>query len=42
MAIGEYSIGGHWQLLMLLYQWLLVPILLMVIGEYFIMDIGGY
>ncbi len=38
MVIGEYSIGGYWQILMLLYQWLLVAIILMVISGYFIND----
>jgi hypothetical protein len=32
--ISGYPIGG--------YRWLSVAILLIVIGEYFIVDIGGY
>jgi len=39
MVIGEYSIGGYWWLLIGI---ILVTIILMVIGEYFIVDIGGY
>jgi hypothetical protein len=34
VAIGGYYINGYW--------WLLVAIILMVIGEYFIVDIGAY
>ncbi len=34
MAIGEYFITGYW--------WLLMTIILMAIGEYFIVNIGGY
>jgi hypothetical protein len=34
MAITGYSINGN--------CWLLMVIILMVIDEYFIMDIGGY
>jgi hypothetical protein len=36
MAIGGYSINGHWWLL---YEWLLVAIVLMAIGGYFM---NGY
>ncbi len=34
MAIGEYFITGYW--------WLLMIIILMAIGEYSIVNIGGY
>jgi hypothetical protein len=34
MAIDGYFIIGYW--------WLLMVIILMDIGEYFIVDIGGY
>ncbi len=34
MAIGGYFVIAYW--------WLLMVIVLMTIGEYFIMDIGGY
>jgi hypothetical protein len=32
--IGEYFVIGYW--------WLLVAVMLMTIGEYSIVDIGGY
>jgi len=38
MAIILVAIGGYWWLEMLLY----CGYVLMVIGEYFIVDIGGY
>ncbi len=34
MAIGGYFVIGYW--------WLLMVIVLMAIGEYFIMDTSGY
>ncbi len=34
MAIGEYFITGYW--------WLLMTFILMAIGEYSIVNIGGY
>ncbi len=34
VVIDGYSIDGYW--------WLLMTIILMVIGEYSIVDIGGY
>jgi hypothetical protein len=46
MVIGGYFVNGCWWLLMFLYQWLLVAILLVDIGGYFIdghlMVISGY
>jgi hypothetical protein len=39
MVIDGYFIGGYWWLLMVI---ILVAIQLMAIGEYCIMDIGGY
>jgi hypothetical protein len=35
MVICGYSINGYW---LLFYKWLLVVILLMIIGSYFIND----
>jgi hypothetical protein len=40
MAIGGYFVIGYWWLLMVII--LVVTILSMVIGEYSILDIGGY
>jgi hypothetical protein len=34
LDVGDYYISGYW--------WLLMTIILMIIGEYFIVDIGGY
>jgi len=34
MVINGYFVIGYW--------WLLIDIILVVIGEYFIVDIGGY
>jgi hypothetical protein len=42
LAIGVYPIDGHWWILYCGYWWLLMTIILMVIDEYFIVNIGGY
>jgi uncharacterized membrane protein len=34
MAISDYSIGGYW--------WLLIGIILMAIGDYFVTEYCGY
>jgi hypothetical protein len=39
MTINGFSINGY---LWIFYWWLLMIILLMAIGEYSIMNIGGY
>jgi hypothetical protein len=39
MAIGDYFIGGYF---FIKYWWLLMVIVLVAIGEYFIVNIGGY
>jgi hypothetical protein len=42
MDIGGYFINGYWWIFYCGYWWLLMIIILMAIGEYFIVDIGGY
>jgi hypothetical protein len=39
VAIGDYSINDYWWLF---YYWLLTIILLMAIGDYFIVHINDY
>jgi hypothetical protein len=39
MAISGYPINDYWLIFYCGYWWLLISIILMVIGEYFIMDI---
>jgi hypothetical protein len=42
MAIDDYPINGYWWILYCGYWWLLMTIILMVIDEYLLADIGGY
>jgi hypothetical protein len=42
VIINEYYINGYWWILYCGYWWLLLTIILMAIGEYYIVDIGGY
>jgi uncharacterized membrane protein len=43
MVISGYYINGYsWIYFVIAYWWLLVAILFMAIGEYFIMNFGGY
>ncbi len=42
MVIAGYFVIKYWWLLMVIILVLLVAIPLMAIGEYFIVDIGGY
>jgi hypothetical protein len=42
VVINGYLINGYWWIFYNGYWWLLMIIILMVIGEYSIVDIGGY